>query len=70
MKTVEYKVTGMHCDGCASSVKRVLERNKAIDNALVSYENKQASIVYDETLIDDQQIISLIKKLGYEAEVI
>ncbi len=69
MKTVEYKVTGMHCMGCAGSVKRVLERNAAVDSAEVSLEDSNAKVSYDESLIDDQKVIALIKNLGYEAEV-
>lgn len=69
MKTVEYKVSGMHCMGCAGSIQRVLERNAAVENAEVSLEDGNAKVSYDETLIDDAKVIKLIENLGYEAEV-
>ncbi|MGE4319843.1 MAG: heavy-metal-associated domain-containing protein [Acholeplasmataceae bacterium] len=69
MKTVTYKVSGMHCMGCANSIKRVLERNMAVSEAIVAVEDGYATVSYDEALINDQEVITLIKNLGYEAEV-
>jgi copper chaperone len=69
MKTVIYSVKGMTCMGCVGSVKRVLERQKAVDHAEVSLENHMAKVTYDEQLINDELIIKLITNLGYEVEV-
>ncbi len=69
MKTVAYKVSGMHCMGCVGSVKRVLERQAGIERAEVSLELGKAEVVFDDALINDDKIVELIKNLGYEVEV-
>lgn len=69
MKQVTYKIAGMSCTGCVGSVKRALERQHAITEAAVSLDSNEAKVRYDESLINDEKVITLIQNLGYEAEV-
>jgi copper chaperone CopZ len=69
MKTVEYKVTGMTCGGCAQSVKRVLSRNKAITDIEVEQMENRVVVTYDEAQTNDQTIIDTINRIGYKAEL-
>lgn len=65
----EYKVTGMTCQGCASSVTRVISRNKGVDECIVRHMEGEVVVTYDENLIDDEKIMSQITRLGFKAEV-
>ncbi len=69
MKTVEYNVTGMTCGGCASSVRRVVSRNKGVEDVEVENMKNRVVVTYDESLVTDDLIISQISKLGFNAEV-
>lgn len=69
MKTVEYKVTGMTCGGCASSVRRVVSRNKGVDEVIVENMENKVVVTYDENLVNDDLIMSQITRLGFQAEV-
>lgn len=69
MKKVEYNVSGMTCQGCASSVSRVLLRNKAVDDVVIDHMKGQVVVTFDEKQLDDDTIISQISKLGFTAEV-
>lgn len=69
MITREYNVTGMTCQGCASSVTRVISRNKGVDDCVVRHMEGEVVVTYDENLIDDEKIMSQITRLGFKAEV-
>ncbi len=69
MKKVEYKVTGMTCGGCASSVSRVISRNKGVSEVDVKQMENTVFVTYDEALVNDELIISQITRLGFQAEV-
>ena len=69
MKTVEYFVTGMTCGGCASSVRRVVSRNKGVTDIEVENMENRVVVTYDESQLDDQTIIDQINRLGFKAEV-
>ncbi len=69
MKTVEYNVTGMTCGGCASSVRRVVSRNKGVDDVIVENMENRVVVTYDENLVNDELIMSQINRLGFKAEV-
>ena len=48
MKKVKYNVSGMTCQGCASSVTRVLLRNKSVDDVVINHMKGEVVISYDE----------------------
>ncbi|BCR35813.1 heavy-metal-associated domain-containing protein [Mariniplasma anaerobium] len=69
MITKEYNVTGMTCQGCASSVTRVISRNKGVEDCVVRHMEGEVVVTYDESLINDEKIMSQITRLGFKAEV-
>jgi copper chaperone CopZ len=42
MKTATFTIEGMHCDGCATTIKTVLERKPGVQMATVSFAERQA----------------------------
>lgn len=67
METKTIKIEGMHCDGCASRVKRVLEMESGVRAAEVSYPAGDARVKYDEHTVSPGRLRELIKGIGYSA---
>lgn len=61
-----YKLSGMSCASCALSVESYLSTSKGISSAKVNFANEKLVIEYDELIIDENKIFSLVKQLGYE----
>jgi mercuric ion binding protein len=66
--TSEIKVSGMTCGACAVSVKKSLEKTKGVKAADVSVEKGQATVVYDDSQVNEQQLRDAINKTGFKAE--
>ena len=61
---VEMTIDGMSCQvGCAAYIDEELEKVSGVVSADVSFENKLASITYDNSLISEHDIISAINSL-------
>ncbi|MFT4833779.1 MAG: copper chaperone CopZ [Marinoscillum sp.] len=63
MNQKEYTITGMTCDGCVASVKKVLENTKGVVEAQVQLAYPQATIKTDTTL-NLEEINQLLKAKG------
>ncbi|MBM4176584.1 MAG: heavy-metal-associated domain-containing protein [Ignavibacteria bacterium] len=62
MKTTELKIDGMSCNHCVMAVKSAL-MNLGITNSEV--EIGKVKIEYDESSIEESQILSAIEEEGY-----
>ena len=61
---VEMTIDGMSCQvGCAAYIDEELEKVSGVVSADVSFENKLASISYDNSLISEHDIVSTINSL-------
>ncbi len=58
---------GMHCASCANTIGRGLKRMPGVDEANVSYANERAIITYDPKAVSPQQLVDMVKQLGYGA---
>ncbi len=65
MKTVTLSIDGMHCDGCASNVQLLLERQPGIRKASTSFKDKQARILYDPQALTEDQLIRMVERGGF-----
>lgn len=65
MKSVTLKIEGMHCDGCARTVKALIGSEPGVRGADVSYQDGQARILYDPQAIGEEQLVKLIEQGGY-----
>lgn len=59
----------MSCAACSSSIERSLARKDFIKSIEVDLISECANVAYDESKADINQIIALIEKLGYGAEI-
>ena len=67
--TTEIKVKGMTCGSCVVSVKKALTQTKGVKSADVSLEKAQATVVYDDAQVNQQQLRDAIKKAGFKVEL-
>lgn len=69
-KTITLKITGMTCAGCASHIHKALSATNGVINDEVKFPGNLAVIKYDPSKISEKEIISVIEKTGYKAEII
>ncbi|MDO4228271.1 MAG: heavy-metal-associated domain-containing protein [Capnocytophaga sp.] len=63
--TKEFHIEGMSCQkGCAARIDKALEKQKGIKTSEVSFESKMATVEYDKTQLDENQIITIIEGVG------
>ena len=68
MKETNLKIEGMHCTGCSTSLEKVLNNLEGVETAKVSLEEKKATIKYDETKINIENIKEAIEDAGFKGE--
>ncbi len=66
MKKTNIKVTGMHCQSCVTVLNRALNKEKGVKSASVNFATEKAAIEFDEKLINEKKLLSVIKNKGYE----
>ncbi len=59
------KVQGMHCAACAILIDKTLEKTQGIVKASANYGSERLSLEYDPSVINIQQIGTILNKIGY-----
>jgi len=62
----KFNISGMHCDSCAKEIQETLAETAGVESADVIYANRQATITYDEGVVQPQTLVKKIQDLGYE----
>lgn len=70
LDTVTLRVEGMTCGGCTLATRKVLERLDGVTSADVSYEKKQAVVIYDPAKVTVAQMIAAVGTLKYTATAV
>ncbi len=65
MKTAKFKIEGMHCDGCAATVKALVEQEPGVKAVSVSFKDGEARVLYDPEAITEDRLAATIQKPGY-----
>lgn len=68
LKTIEFHVTGMTCEGCENTVKEAVNGAEGVASAEASYTAETTTISYDTTLTDQDKLAAIINDLGYKVE--
>lgn len=68
MKEINLKIEGMHCTGCSNRLEKVLNNTDGIEKAKVNFEDKKATISFDETKINEEEIKEAIEDSGFKGE--
>lgn len=68
-KELELKIEDMHCDSCEKIIKMELENLKGFISANIDSKKDRGSVVVDSS-VKNEEVIEVIKKAGYKAEVV
>jgi Cu+-exporting ATPase len=66
--TIKLKIDGMHCSGCASAVRRLLEATPSVTAVSVDLDAGGAT-VEASAAVDPARLISAVEDAGYEARI-
>lgn len=65
MKTATLKIEGMHCNGCANTIKALVEREPGVQIVTVSFDEGQARILYDPQAIGEERLVAVVQQPGF-----
>ncbi|MDE2392035.1 MAG: MerR family DNA-binding protein [Rhodospirillales bacterium] len=65
MKTQIFSIDGMHCEGCAETVRTLLSREPGVKAVEVSHAPGRARVLYDTAAVSDEQLTKTIERPGY-----
>ncbi|MFA6429426.1 MAG: cation-translocating P-type ATPase [Patescibacteria group bacterium] len=67
MKTIRFRVQGMHCATCAISTQKSLQKVAGVQEAAVNFASERAQVTFDETKTSLQAVKKAVHDTGYEA---
>ncbi len=67
MKKVLLKIDGMTCSACSNGLEKYLNKQEGIKQASVNLVMNNASIEYDEKILDIPKIEKFVEKAGFES---
>jgi MerR family copper efflux transcriptional regulator len=68
MKSVEMKIDGMQCEGCASTIRSILSREPGVKSSSVSFAKRTASVFFDPTDTDAGRLAEAVTKAGFTVQ--
>ncbi|MBX4211627.1 MAG: heavy metal translocating P-type ATPase [Candidatus Yanofskybacteria bacterium] len=66
MKTLTFKISGMHCSSCAVRNEQELKKIEGVDDAVVNFGTHSATVTYDEHTMKEGSIEKAVEKNGYK----
>ena len=69
MKKQLLDITGMSCSACSSRIEKVVNRMQGVEQMNVNLLKNNAHVTFDESVVDEKEIIARIEKLGFGARV-
>ena len=68
MKSLEMRIDGMQCEGCASTIQSILSREPGVKSSSVSFQKRTASVFYDPQDTDAARLAEAVTKAGFTVE--
>lgn len=65
MITEKYKIQGMTCAACSSSVERVTRKLAGVEESNVNLTTELMTITYDDTVLNEDKIIAKVTRAGF-----
>ena len=69
MKKQLLDIMGMSCSACSSRIEKVVNRMQGVEQMSVNLLKNNAHVTFDESVVDEKEIIARIEKLGFGARV-
>jgi mercuric ion transport protein len=70
VRTVEFKISGMTCQGCAQHVMYEVNKVAGVLKSEASFEKKNAVVEFDDSKTSYEEIARVIDQTGYKVESI
>ncbi len=65
MKTITLNIEGMHCDGCAETIKGLLDSDPGVKQSAVAYKDRSARILFDPHATSGDRLAAAIRRAGF-----
>lgn len=65
MNTLDLDIEEMHCDGCATRIRSLLEKESGVREAAVSFKTGIGHFIYNPQSTDEARIIAIIERAGF-----
>lgn len=69
MKKVTFKIIDMHCVSCSITIDGDLEEKEGVKESNTNYAKAQTEVTYDPEKVTESEMLAIIKKSGYTAEI-
>lgn len=66
MQKKTYHIPDMQCPNCAMILEGIEDHLAGVKQVSASYHKLQMVVEYDETIVNEEQIIAAVKKKGYQ----
>lgn len=66
---ISLDIKGMTCASCVNRVERSLKKDPGVKEASVNLATEKAQILFDDSTLTPEKLITLIEKAGYEASL-
>lgn len=67
IERLKLRIVGLDCVSCSRVIDRALEGVRGVSKVGVSFMMDLVFIEYNSTLVSKEEIISIVKKIGYGA---
>lgn len=68
--TIQLQITGdasMECRGCSAAVETMLSEVRGVQQVMADHETQRIEIITNRELANDQELLSALHELGYQA---
>ncbi len=65
MKSVILKIEGMHCGGCADTIKGLVEKQPGVHAVSVSFDEGRARVLYDPNATREDHLVAVVQEPGF-----
>ncbi|MBR9679992.1 MAG: copper-translocating P-type ATPase, partial [Candidatus Altiarchaeota archaeon] len=70
MKKADIAIQGMHCASCVATIDKELAKLEGVNKINVNLATSKATVVFDEKLVSETELVKAIDSVGYGANLI
>ena len=70
LERIDIPIAGMSCAGCAANIQKGLSGLKGVQKASVNFATSRATVYYDPSSIRPVDLISAVRKIGYDVSTV
>ncbi len=68
-KSISLSLYGMDCASCAAVIQKTLQKSAGVTFAQVNFAAEKATVRYDETKTNENELIKAVERAGYKAKI-